>query len=82
MTFGVALDTMRARRIRRLPVVDAAGALRGILSMNDVVRGAGPGGQGRISYADALRTLQAIGEHRYPREEEHNADVTALSEYV
>ncbi len=79
---AVALDTMRARRVRRLPVLDAEGALVGIVSLNDVFRRAEPGGEGRISDAEAVRTLQAIGEHRYPRQKEHNADVTALSEFV
>lgn len=77
-----ALETMRARRVRRLPVIDAAGQLRGILSVNDVFRNAEPDASGRISYEDAARALQAIGEHRYPAQREHNVDVTALSEFV
>lgn len=77
-----ALDTMRARRVRRLPVVDAAGQLRGILSINDVARNAEREADGRISFEDALGTFQAIGEHRYPAREEHDVDVTALSEFV
>jgi len=32
-----ALDTMRAGRVRRVPVVDSKGALCGILSLDDVV---------------------------------------------
>jgi len=77
-----ALETMRARRVRRLPVVDAVGQLRGILSMNDIARNAEREAEGRISYEDALGTFQIIGEHRYPAREEHNVDVTALSEFV
>lgn len=77
-----ALDTMRARRVRRLPVLDATGDLRGILSMNDVAREARPGVDGGVTEEDALRALQAIGEHRYPAGKEDNVDVTALSRFV
>ena len=38
----VALDTMKTRRVRRLPVVEA-GALIGVISMNDIVLAAGAG---------------------------------------
>jgi len=77
-----ALDTMRARRVRRLPVLDAAGDLRGILSMNDVAREAGPGLDGGVTQEDALGALRVIGEHRYPARKEDNVDVTALSRFV
>jgi predicted transcriptional regulator len=77
-----ALDTMRARRVRRLPVLDAAGDLRGILSMNDVLREAGAGLDGGLAPEEALRALQVIGEHRYPARKEDNVDVTALSRFV
>ncbi|MGE5277518.1 MAG: CBS domain-containing protein [Acidobacteriota bacterium] len=77
-----ALDTMCARRVRRLPVVDAAGNLRGILCMNDVVREAGADLDGPVSPDEVLRALQAIGEHRYPARKEDNVDVTALSRFV
>jgi len=34
---GAALETMKTRKVRRLPVVDEQGHLKGILSMNDLV---------------------------------------------
>jgi CBS domain-containing protein len=51
-----ALARMARARVRRLPVVDPAGALLGILSISDVVR------RGRD--AAALETLRAICEPR------------------
>ena len=61
-----ALRTMRHGRVRRLPVVDEEGTLRGILSLNDVVLQAEEGGgqkTERLSYADVVKTYRAICEH-------------------
>src|SRR5918993_4730910 len=38
-----AMETMQSSQLRRLPVVDADGKLRGILSINDVVLHSGRG---------------------------------------
>ena len=58
-----ALATMRQRRVRRLPVVDADRHLAGILSLDDVVLEArpfeGPGFTGPV-YGDIAETLKAI----------------------
>jgi len=62
-----ALDVMRANRVRRLPVVDAQGALTGVLSLNDVVLHART--QGRETgpeREELLRTYEAICEHLQP----------------
>ena len=60
-----ALQTMRAERVRRLPVVDQSGALRGILSINDLVLRAEEGGKASgLSYGEVLGTLKAISAHR------------------
>jgi len=56
-----ALHTMKTRTIRRLPVVDGEGHLRGMLSLNDVVTLAGA-----ASPADVVGTLASICEHRHP----------------
>lgn len=65
----VALETMRTRRVRRLPVVDAGQCLRGVVSINDVVLHAQASG-GRvtpgISANDVLATLQGICGHPLP----------------
>lgn len=61
-----ALELMRGHRVRRLPVIDAEGELKGILSMNDIVLNAketnAKKGNG-LSYGDVVRTFQAICEH-------------------
>lgn len=62
-----ALKTMRAERVRRLPVISENGTLEGILSINDVVRHA-EGDRGRkmpeLSYEDVVNTLKEICGHR------------------
>ena len=71
-----ALEVMQDRKVRRLPVVDADGALQGMLSMNDVVLRAqesaekvAPG----IAYADVVNTFKAICAHQLPIELTHGA---------
>ena len=64
-----ALRTMGHGKVRRLPVINAFGALEGILSMNDVVLHVGEAKCKKatgITCEDALRALKAICEHREP----------------
>ena len=58
---ATALATMKAHRVRRLPVIDADGHVRGILSLNDVVTHAGS-----ASPTEVVSTLASICEHRRP----------------
>ena len=62
-----ALKTMRHERVRRLPVINDAGLLEGILCANDVVLAAEEA-RGKhkpeVTYEDAMSTLKAISEHR------------------
>jgi predicted transcriptional regulator len=62
---GEALETMRTRQIRRLPVTSGKGALRGILSLNDVaLHSADRGNAQAVSSRETVKTLRAICEHR------------------
>ncbi|MDQ3805009.1 MAG: CBS domain-containing protein, partial [Acidobacteriota bacterium] len=55
-----ALEVMRRRQLRRLPVVDSQGRLAGILSVADVLRRTRKGGgKRRVKRRDALATLKA-----------------------
>ena len=56
-----ALDVMKGAQLRRLPVVDGAGRLAGILSINDVIlRSARGKGKKHVSHADTMAALKAI----------------------
>ena len=67
-----ALETMRRERVRRLPVVDSAGKLQGILSLNDLVLKARPGKKKTgLSFGDVITTCKAIFEHRDATPPEH-----------
>lgn len=58
-----AMKSMQKHKIHRLPVVNNAGILEGIVSMNDIVLRAEKGTGRRhpdISYEDVVLTLQAI----------------------
>jgi CBS domain-containing protein len=58
-----AESTMRQNRIRRLPVVDAQGALAGMLSLADLARAAGRGAKGGnapVSDREVISALVAI----------------------
>ncbi len=64
---GKALDIMRAKRVRRLPVVDAQGTLTGVLSLNDVVlHTRAQSGETGTEPEELLQTYQAICEHLQP----------------
>lgn len=63
-----ALETMRKAKIHRLPVIDEAGVLEGIVSMDDIVMNVEKGnGKTELPYNDVLQTLQAISAHHETR---------------
>lgn len=66
---GKALQTMRDAQLRRLPVVDADGKLKGILSINDIILNSKKGKSKKgahVSHGDVIETLKALSEHRAP----------------
>jgi CBS domain-containing protein len=65
-----ALRTMSKARVRRLPVVDRAGRLEGILCLHDILlRAQHCDGTTRpgVSYEDVVNTLVAICQYRSPQ---------------
>ena len=59
-----ALETMKQHRVRRLPVAGFGGVVMGIVSMNDIVRAAGP--RKPVRDGEVVSTLQAICAHHHP----------------
>ena len=57
-----SLRTMAAQKVRRLPVIDARGALAGILCLDDIVLFAEEKAAD-LTYVDVVETLKAICEH-------------------
>jgi CBS domain-containing protein len=55
-----ALETMRQRKVRRLPVVDAGGQLAGIVSINDIAMHARVGKGSEVPAEAVLETFLAI----------------------
>jgi CBS domain-containing protein len=61
---------MRAHQIHRVPVVDEAGRVVGILSLNDLARATSLPGQGKkkaVTAGQLAETLGAICAHAVPR---------------
>ena len=58
----LALQTMRAQRVRRLPVINSKGGLEGILCLDDIVLFAEEKAS-ELTYFDVVETLKAICEH-------------------
>lgn len=69
-----ALETMRNKQVRRLPVIDAKGKLCGILSLNDVaIKARDVMNPAELSAEDIEQTLEAICRHRWVTQEEPRA---------
>jgi CBS-domain-containing membrane protein len=71
-TLVAAEKVMQTQKVRRLPVVDAAGKLAGLLSLNDLARAAAreraARGRKELSDAEVSETLAAVSEPRTPAE--------------
>lgn len=63
-----ALQVMQQHQIRRLPVINTANELAGILSLNDIVLHANASGaaEDAIDYGDVVKTYRAICQHPVP----------------
>lgn len=64
-----ALEMMQEQKVRRLPVLDEEGKLKGILSMNDILfKAKEPSGKKTppLTFADVVKTYRAIGERPAP----------------
>lgn len=63
-----ALELMQEHKIRRLPVLNAHGELKGMLSMNDLVLKAEEvnGKKPKLTFTDVVKTYKAICEHPLP----------------
>jgi CBS domain-containing protein len=59
-----ALETMKLHQVRRLPVVDEEGHLRGILSLNDIVLHSDRR-RNEVPPAKVVAALRGISEHRH-----------------
>jgi CBS domain-containing protein len=69
-----ALQVMREKQVRRLPVIDAEGKLCGILSLNDVaIKAREVANPAEVSAEDIEQTLEAICRHRCVTQEEPRA---------
>lgn len=65
-----ALKTMRKGRVRRLPVIDDQGELKGIVSINDIALHAqhvDTAKKTALAYEDVVNTFKAICEHHLPK---------------
>jgi len=63
----VALDLMKRKQVRRLPVVDEDGILQGMVSVNDIILQAGAAQWKKapeLSIEDLMSTLKGISAHR------------------
>jgi len=58
-----ALQTMQTHRVRRLPVIDKDGGLRGILCLNDLLERARET-RGDLTYEDVIVTMREICSHK------------------
>jgi CBS domain-containing protein len=74
-----ALEIMRRKRVRRLPVVGKDGLLDGILSMDDVVLHAEKGAGGKdpeLTFEEVVETYKGIAGHPLPQKREKEVATT------
>ena len=63
----VAMERMSAAQVRRLPVVDKKGRLKGVVALNDLILAAEETRKpAAVPYEDVMRTLKSVSAHRVP----------------
>ena len=65
----MAMNRMSEKQMRRLPVVDMDGRLKGVLSLNDLALAAERTAnldKGSVGFADVAEVLREISAHRVP----------------
>jgi CBS domain-containing protein len=67
-----AMDRMKARRVRRVPVVNERGMLAGVLSLNDLLLHAELGASPKSSWIPAERVLEVARSICQHEEAEHS----------
>lgn len=72
-----AMELMRRAKVRRLPVVDRHGKLKGILALNDLVLRTSHA-RSELTYEQVLNTMKAICEHRAHKPETVPAAAVSL----
>jgi CBS domain-containing protein len=74
------LRTMHDEQLRRLPVIDSEGVLRGIISINDMVLHSEKGkSRKHISHKDVMDTLKALCAHRAQKRTESQQQEATLT---
>lgn len=76
-----ALKTMQEHKVRRLPVVDAEGQLKGMLSMNDVtLHAAEQAGRktSQLLFSEVMETYKAVCAHSVPVEKRDESMTAAV----
>ena len=68
-----AVALMRKHGIRRVPLVDETGALRGLISMDDVLLGLGAEGSGIL--ADLAEAIRAGARQEHPKPSAHDRSI-------
>jgi len=63
-----AMDIMAAKKVRRLPVINAAGKLEGILSVDDVILRTGSQIKGSLAPEYILSTLKKLNDSQLREE--------------
>ncbi len=61
-----AIDLMKKRKVRRLPVLDDEGGLVGIISIADIAGACGPGGPkaSKLTYETLAQLMRIICQHQ------------------